>query len=563
MKQLLIIFLTAAIAAPAAWFAAKHSPGSGPGGAGDGKKLLYYQSAMHPWIKSDKPGRCTICGMELTPVYEGDSGFDDAGGDDVTILNQTQIQVLGVASEEVAARPLVRSLAVSGEIGENTSRHRVLAARVDGRIDRLHVEAVGVEVGENLPLAEIYSPALLQAEREFRQLSGHLKDQAALRLRQMGLTPGQIPAVEHKRADALTSEILAPMGGTVVSRSVYEGQYVSAGQALFEIADFSTMWFLFQAYEQDMPWLRPGLEVSIGTPSQPGRTFTGRITFIDPNFDLRTRSTTVRVEIPNPPGEDGRRPLANRLFAQGVVALEAPETLTVPRSAVIRTGPQALAYVDLGDGAYERRELTLGRIGDRHMEVLAGLVAGEKVVTNGNLLLDGEAEMNRAFLPRDDDPGAEPGGGEPKEPGSGEKKSMERFLAVADAMGAALADDDLSAFNKAAEPAMDATAALVEALGGEDDGPGGLAAASHFHGHADIRSARVDYHAFITTAARVLQPLRKGGAWPAFEVYECGMVDEALPEAPKKGRWIQTGGRPLANPFFGAEMLRCGNAVKP
>ncbi|MCU0752171.1 MAG: hypothetical protein MUC40_03905, partial [Akkermansiaceae bacterium] len=102
-------------------------------------KVLYYQSAMHPWIKSDKPGRCTICGMELTPVYEGDKGFDDAGGENIVALTQNQIQVLHVQTVEAEIRPLLRTLSVSGTIDDNQMRHRVLSAYVDGRIDKLYV----------------------------------------------------------------------------------------------------------------------------------------------------------------------------------------------------------------------------------------------------------------------------------------------------------------------------------------------------------------------------------------------------------------------------------------
>jgi membrane fusion protein, copper/silver efflux system len=214
---------------------------------------------MHPWIKSDKPGRCTICGMELTPVYAGEKGFDESGGDNIVALTQNQIQVLHVQTAVAKTRPLVRTLSVSGTIDDNDMRHRLLSAYVDGRIDKLHVNFIGAEVNEGQPLADFYSPSLLQAEREYRQLGGELKKNTALRLRQMGLTQTQIEALDQKPADSLTSQILSPISGTVVAKSVYEGQYVTTGQPLFEIADFSTMWFMFRAYEQDMPWIKPGL----------------------------------------------------------------------------------------------------------------------------------------------------------------------------------------------------------------------------------------------------------------------------------------------------------------
>jgi Cu(I)/Ag(I) efflux system membrane fusion protein len=295
MKTFLTILITAALAATGTWFYLKSSASETNAPASGERKVLYYQSAMHPWIKSDKPGRCTICGMELTPVYEGEKGFDDAGGENIVALTQNQIQVLHVQTVEAKTRPLVRTLRVAGMIDDNAMRHRALSAYVDGRVDKLHVNFIGAEVTEGQPLAEFYSPTLLQAEREYRQLGGELKQNTGLRLRQMGLTPTQIEALDQKPADALTSQILAPISGTVVAQSIYEGQYVATGQQLFEIADFSTMWFMFRAYEQDMPWIKLGQSVTVTTPSLPDKSFVGKIAFIDPNFDEATRSTKVRV----------------------------------------------------------------------------------------------------------------------------------------------------------------------------------------------------------------------------------------------------------------------------
>ena len=358
------------------------------------RKVLYYQSAMHPWIKSDKPGRCTICGMQLTPVYEGEAGV--AVGGDMISLSESSIRVLNVQTTEVKTQALTKTLTVAGTIDDDDSKHRVLSAYIPGRVEKLHVSYVGAEVKSGEPLAEFYSPMLLQTEREYRVATGDLRDAVASRLRPMGLMDAQIKTLPEKPADKLTSQILAPISGTVVEKKIYEGQYVAEGERLFEIADFATMWFQFRAYEQDLPWIRVGQKVDVSTPSLPGKNVTGVIKFIDPNLDEATRSTKVRVELENPL-VDGRRLFSHRLYADGVVHLEAPESLAIPRSAIIQTGPQAVAFVDEGGGGYARRVLKLGRRGDALVEVLTGLEAGEKVVVNGNLLMDGQAEMNRSF----------------------------------------------------------------------------------------------------------------------------------------------------------------------
>jgi Cu(I)/Ag(I) efflux system membrane fusion protein len=434
----------------------------------------------------------------------------------------------------------------------------VLAAYVDGRIDKLYVNYLGAEVSEGQPLAEFYSPTLLQAEREFRQLGGELRNNTALRLLQMGLTPAQIEILDQKPAAALTSQIHSPVSGTVVAQAVYEGQYVATGERLLEIADFSIMWFMFRAYEQDMPWIKTGQTVSITTPTLPGKNFSGTITFIDPNFDEATRSTSVRVELPNPL-VDGKRELLNKLYADGLVELDAPSVLTVPRSAVIATGPEAVAYIDQGGGAYQHTVLKTGRRGDSLVEVLSGLKEGDKVVTNGNLLIDGQAELNRAFMtpPATVMPATAP----PALTGE-QTKAITAFIKVADAMAAALGADDLTTFRPASEAAMTTTEAMVKLLPPNVGNPDDLDKARHFHGIEDLPSARAAFHKFSVAATAVLEPLRKTADTPAFQVYECGMVNQAIPGAPQKARWIQTGGRKMRNPFFGKEMPDCGEEIK-
>ncbi len=569
MKTLPAILLTLAIAIPVTWFATRklHSGTSSAATSGQPakaeRKLLYYQSAMHPWVKSPKPGRCTICGMELTPVYEGDSGFDAAGGGDVVPLTQTMIQVLNVQTAEAQMRPLKKTLTVAGMIDDNATRHRVLAAYVPGRIQKLYVNFVGAEVKEGQPLAEFYSPALLQAEREYRSLTGELRKGTALRLLQMGLTAPQIEALTNKPADQLTSQILAPLGGTVVEQNVYEGQYVQEGERLFEIADFSTMWFQFRAYEQDLPWIKPGLKVDVTTPSHPGVVFSGDISFIEPNLDPATRSTKVRVELANPTTESGHRML-HRLYADGLVHLNATNVLTVPRTAIIETGPEAVAYVDQGGGAYSRRVLKLGRRGDALVEVASGLSAGDKVVVNGNLLIDGQAEMNRSFaepattnataaaLPALTDP---------------QRKAVKDFLALADAITAALAADKLDEFNAQAAKSHAAMPALMDAFVNADKAwhplLKSIEAAGHLEKASDLKAARKTFHPFSKAAVALAQTLRRSEKeFAALKVFRCPMTKSAFAGAPNASDWIQL--QPtLRNPYFGAEMLDCGSEVKP
>ena len=308
--KLFVSFLLGAVLAGAGVWWALHSAtpvqppeGGAPAAQGQGRKILYYQSAMHPWIKSDKPGKCTICGMDLAPVYEGEKGFDLGPG--LVSLNPNSITVLHVQTASVRRQSLRRTLRVAGVVESSEERYRVLSAYVAGRLDRLFVNYVGAEVVEGQPLATFYSPTLLNAEREYvsltRPIQGaadpglatsreQLRAAAALRLRQLGLTEAQIQALPAKPEGAIHSEILAPLSGTILSRQVFEGQYVQEGEKLFEIADLSTVWFKFDVYERDLAWIKVGDPVEMTTPAEPGKVYRGRISFVDPNIMDMSRS---------------------------------------------------------------------------------------------------------------------------------------------------------------------------------------------------------------------------------------------------------------------------------
>ena len=573
-KSLFTFFLIAVLAAGGGWFAAKHWPEKKPA-ASDGRKILYYQSAMHPWIKSDQPGRCTICGMALVPVFEGEKGFDTGAG--LVTLGSNVIQVIHVQSDEVKRRPLHRTLRVAGVIDDNDSAHRRLSAYAEGRIEKLHVNFVGAEVVAGQPLATLYSPALLAVESEYltvlkqpaaatprlREEHERMLQSAAQRLIRLGYSEVQITALAKKNSGDARTEILAPMSGTVLERKVYEGQYVKEGDVLFEIADFSKMWFRFDAYERDLGWLKPGQPVEITTPALPGKTFSAPIVFIDPNLNDMTRSAKVRVELENPLVEhDGqkRRELFHRLFADGAVKLEIPEVLAVPRSAVLSPGAQAVAYVDKGGGTYEQRPLKLGRLGDDAWEVLAGLSAGERVVTAGNMLIDAQAQLNQSANP------ASAPLTSTNVLGEAQRKGVSEFLAAMNALAAALAADKLEAFNQQAVPFHTNTPVLLDSLAQEKAWRPVLQkieAASHLEKAGTLAVARKEFLPLSLAAADLAKTLRvQESAFRTLKIFQCPMTDKAIPGAAKISFWIQLDG-PLQNPFFGSEMLDCGTEVKP
>ena len=353
-----------------------------------------YQCPMHPWVRAAAGADCTVCGMKLVAAAAGSPA---AAGPALVMLPRGGVTAVGLTTVPAARRPLRRTLRVGGMIGEDESRHGVISAPVEGRIDGLAMSCEGERVNRRQPLVTIYSRTLLAAAQDYqRALTNGGADLAAAQrlLLSYGLVHEQIIAIPARHPDDAYFGLLAPLSGAIVKSYVAEGQVVRAGDKLFELADFTKLWFMFTAYEQDLPWLKVGQTVRLTTPSLPGEVFTAPIAFISPNLNEMTRSTKVRVVLENP-----ERRFHNNAYAQGVVELDAPEVLAVPRSAVLWPGGEPRVYVAVAPGSYAPRTLRLGRAGDSDYEVLAGLEPGAEVVVNGNLLLDSQAQWDQLAFP--------------------------------------------------------------------------------------------------------------------------------------------------------------------
>ncbi|MBC8001303.1 MAG: efflux RND transporter periplasmic adaptor subunit [Opitutaceae bacterium] len=579
-QLILAMFLVAALAGAGGWWAARRGADSHAitGQTNDARKVLRYQSPMHPWIKAEKPGKCTICGMDLVPVFEGESGISDDGR--LIMLSTNSITVLNVETAEIKRQPLRRTLRVAGTIDDDDSRHRILSAYLDGRIDELFVNHVGAEVTAGQPLATLYSPMLLTAEREYVALvqqkqvaalqgeQGRMTDAAAQRLLRLGLTREQIVSLPDKAESDRHTRILAPINGTVVLRNVYAGQYVKEGDKLFEIADFSKMWFQFDAYERDLAWLQTGQSIDVTTPSAPGKVFTGKIAFIDPNLSDQSRSAKVRVELDNPLiDRDGqkRRELLHKIYAEGIVTMMPPELLTVPRSAVLSPAGQPIVYLDKGGGAFEPRSVKLGRAGDDAWEVLDGLAEGERVVTSGNMLIDAQAQLNQSSRsPSVSQPVTNTVTVSNLTPA--QTKALQEFLAIADAVTQALAADDLNRFNDQAARLHGGLPPLLTAFDtGKEWHPllSKVEAVAHFGKAVDLMNARKAFHPFSSAVVDLVRHLRtQDKSFGEVRIFQCPMVKEVFPGAPKSAQWLQLDAK-IRNPYFGAAMIDCGAEVKP
>jgi len=361
---------------------------------------------------------------------------------------------------------------------------------------------------------------------------------------------------------------------------------VKEGDKLFELADFSTMWLVFEAYVSDLACLQSGQAVQVTAPAVPGRTFSGKITFIDPNLNAMTRSAKVRVELPNPVVEQGgqtRRLFYHRLYADASVQVELPEVLTVSRSAVLSAGSPPLVYVDKGGGAYEPRRVRLGRAGDEYWEVLDGVSSGESVVTTGNLLIDAQAQLNSSAgsAPGEHVHGAPGPTSSQATPDTNQTRSaadatrppltepqrtaVRAFLTLVAGLADALAADDLAKFNAEAARTHQATPALINSFGQASPWLGLVQQAEpvgHLPAVTDLKAARKQFHPLSDVAVALGQALRRQDAtFQSLRIYRCPMTKDSFPGAPRTADWIQFAA-PIRNPYFGAEMLDCGSEVK-
>lgn len=547
-----LVFATALAAAGGYFLAVKRVAPVAASPAGPARKIAFYQSPMHPWIKSDKPGKCTICGMNLVPVYEGDSGR--SVDKNVVTLSASSAGVIGVKTSEVRRGVLTRTLRVTGVLDDDETKHRVVSAHVPGRIEKLFVDQVGREVKAGEPLALLYSPEIQTAERQYVELyrsgpnafTASERADARERLLAMGMLPEEIADLEKTLDPQANIQVLAHGGGTVISRLAYAGQYVKTHDALFEVGDFSTLWFVFDAHEADLASLEVGQTVAVSTPTLPGETIPAPIAFIDPNLDEKTRTARVRVVLDN---ADGR--LRHRQTASGDIRIETADTLLVPRAAVLHTRAAPVVFVDKGGGAYEKRTVKLGRAGDEAYEVISGLQNGERVVTNGALLIDSQAQLahgaEEPAMPSAGDHAAEPANG-PAKAAANTAEFEPVALAAADA-SAALAGDDLASIRKTV---TELQVAVKEAHGISDEV---RALGAKLVTGPDAKSARRAFEPLSTALA----DLARGA-----HLHEHGLVKIfQCPMSPVlgTGRWLQRDA-PLHNPFFGPAMPDCGEEIK-
>jgi RND family efflux transporter MFP subunit len=374
-------------------------------------KALYYVDSMNPQYRSNKPGKAPD-GMDLVPVYSAEpsppSGATVSGYVPVKISLDRQ-QAMGIIVDEAKLMSLEDTIHTVGRVTVDETRIHHIHTKFDGFIEHLFVDFVGEFVKKGDPLFSIYSPELLATQKEFllalrakeelvksgsdNSFAGiDLVEAARQRLSLWDIDPGEIAQLERTRQTIRAVTIYSPSTGFVSAKMATHGTRVGPADAIYDLVDLSSIWVLADLYEADFPFVAIGQSAEMTLPYQPGRTWRGRVTYINPTLDEKTRTGKARLEFSN---------LGNLLKPEMYVDItlkrKLGRTLAVPESAVMTTGERTIVFVAKGNDLFEPREVTTGAKIRNYYEVKKGVKAGERVVTGANFLLDSESKLRAAL----------------------------------------------------------------------------------------------------------------------------------------------------------------------
>jgi len=411
-RSLLAVATVAAVAA--VWLACSDAgPGADDAAGGNApaadaeRKVLYWKSPMDPTFISKNPGKDSM-GMDLVPVYEGDEPQGSPGS---VRIDPATIQNLGLTTAIVERRHLTREIRTVGRIAYDESKVRRIAPKIGGWIETQHVGFTGQRVRRGEPLLEIYSPELVATQEEYLvalryrdRLRNSTLDEATAgaadlvravetRLAYWNISERQIRALRERGEISRTMVLHAPFRGVVVERMLPEGGFLKPGQTVYSIADISTVWAYADVYEYEAPWVKVGQPATMELAYRPGVTHRGTVTYVYPYLDPKTRTVRVRMEFPNTPELDLKPDMWANVVLESAVERDG---LAVPIQAVIRTGKADVAFVALGGGRFEPRELELGAQAGDDFEVLSGVAEGERIVTSAQFLINSESNLQAA-----------------------------------------------------------------------------------------------------------------------------------------------------------------------
>jgi len=355
-------------------------------------EVMYWVAPMDPNYRRDKPGKSPM-GMDLVPVYADSSGADA----DVISINPAVVQNLGVRTAKAERGKLWRRIDTVGYVAFDERKLSHVHLRTDGWIEKLYVKSDGETVKKGDVLFELYSREVVNAQEEYVQAlrgkNDYLKRASRERLESLGMSKEQIKEVAKRRRAFQRIRVLASQDGIVDGLNVREGMYVKPATEIMTLADLSTIWLLVDVFERQSEWVAAGQPADVRLAYMPGRVWEGKVEFVYPTIDPRTRTLQVRLRFDNPEEELKPDMYANvRIYAG-----PKDDVLSIPREALIKTGEEQRVILALGDGQFKAVKVVAGMESGDRVEILKGLSDSDTVVTSGQFLLDSEASLRASF----------------------------------------------------------------------------------------------------------------------------------------------------------------------
>lgn len=368
--------------------------------------VKYWVAPMDPQFISDKPGKSPM-GMDLIPVYE-----DEVESERAVLIDPTVVQNIGVRTADVERGVLARTIRATGEVVEDETSIGIVNLKIAGWIEKVFVDETGQPVRKGDPLLEIYSPQLVTTQEEYlialnnldRVQESSSKDvitaaertlaSTRRRLLYWDIDQEQIRELEERRTVRKTMLLRSPFTGVVTMKNALPGQKVLPGSDLYHMADLSTVWVEASVFDADLPHIWVGQEAMMDLAYIPGKSLSGKVTFISPVLNPKTRDIKIRLEFPN---HDGA--LKPGMYANVVIRSMVDEDATlIPSEAVIHSGKRTVVFVTREEGRFIPTDVVLGSYGeDNLVQILAGVVPGERVVTSAQFLLDSESSFQEAL----------------------------------------------------------------------------------------------------------------------------------------------------------------------
>jgi Cu(I)/Ag(I) efflux system membrane fusion protein len=354
---------------------------------------------MHTSVRSEMPGNCPICSMNLVPVTKEEV---ETG---VITIDAKRRQTIGVTVEPVVRRPLTLSVRAVGRVAYDDSRLADVTLKLRGWVGELYVDTLGQRVRQGEPLFTLYSPEVYAAQEELLaavasqkaarsgaapERADYLVDAARRRLRLWDIEAAQVERVLRQGKPLEYIPIASPVSGYVIEKNVVQGATVEPGARLYRIAGLDQVWVEAEVYESDLELIGTGDLARVTLPYSPGHELQGQVAFVYPYLDDATRTGRIRIELSNPD-----LALKPDMYANVELEKSLGELLAVPEDAVLYAGLRSFVFIDLGEGRLRPKAVVLGRKAGDFVEVREGLAEGDQVVTSGTFLVAAESRLKR------------------------------------------------------------------------------------------------------------------------------------------------------------------------